>query len=650
MHLFNSFSPLLFGSTAQEKRDLGFDEASLKQLAEHCGTETEEKNNLFAPASDDEIFCGYGREEGNEGFDLELFKAGDRATTDNRERVRRELESRTQGAFATRRLLERLAHRMTKTMKKAWEWQDAPGSRDNENLPAGYTYLAQFVAHDLVANLAPLPGPDASTPSAQRDFRSERLILDTLYGGGPAAGSLPFARRDDGGRQRIKLRLGRVYAPEARVDGKGGRGFDTDNNPLPRFEDGILDENQPARDIPRTSCPFLNDKTSKGFTDPLIADPRNDDNLILSQLTALFHELHNIVVDKLVPEGARMTDFEACRKFVLCRKVVAFVYRQIIVHDLLSRLLDSKIYDRYLKKYNADLARSGDVCADQLCDNPNRVPVEFSHAVFRFAHAMVRNDYVLNDQQARIVANGGMAPTIADVLNRTSACHASMTPLSCDWLVDWKYFFETETVPPKSFNLSRRIIPDVGAGGLAGNLHFPNEHGPNAEGGGVPSGGLFYRDLIRGAEVRVSKIERLLDHLPSEDKNRSPILHSPNIRKKKIERWLNGVKFTRFEDGDAEAIANDPPLFFFTLFEAAQDKQGMRLGILGSTITAKVFFAALRRSINLIERDPVVQAEVAKVFEQNVPQTMPDLINFIKGAGGLQDVECKPVPARKRNR
>ena len=650
MHWSGMFVPLLFGSTAREKQAIGIDQETSPRRAKAAGQETEERNNLFGKASDDDIFCGRGREEGVESFDLRMFEPADEDQASCEDRVRNILNSKTDGAFATRRLLGRLAQRMTFKMKDAWCWQKARCSDSNENLPAGYTYLAQLVAHDLVANLAPLPKPDSAVDGAQRDFRSERLILDTIYGGGPAAGSLPFARRERGGQQRIKLRLGRPYAPEA----QNGRNFDCKNNRLPSFEAGIL-KDQPSRDVPRTACPFLNDSPGKGFTDALLADPRNDDNLILSQLTALFHELHNIVVDKLVPgdllaADAGTKDLEVYRQFLLCRKVVAFVYRRIIVHDLLCRLLDSKIYERYLKDYQDALAGADDICPDELCENSYRVPVEFSHAVFRFAHAIVRNDYVLNEHQAKNAQPSVPPTTLDDIIIRTSSRNSNLTPLSCDWLVDWKYFFETGEVPPEALNLGRRIIPDVGGGGLASKRHFPNEHVPSSEEPRAPKGGLFYRDLIRGAEVRVRSVDGLIKCIPEADRRRSVILCNRTIRVSKLMRWLKGVRSVKYREGEAEAIAEDPPLFFFTLFEAAQDKQGKRLGILGSTIAAKVFFSALKHSADAIERDPVVQAAVERAFDSNVPQTMPQLIDFIRGAGGLQDVVCKPVPAQTTRR
>ena len=76
-----------------------------------------------------------------------------------------------------------------------------PGKDDDENadpladgelrLPAGYTYLGQFVDHDItfdpVSSLTRQNDPNALT-----DFRTPRFDLDSLYGRGPARSAVPL--------------------------------------------------------------------------------------------------------------------------------------------------------------------------------------------------------------------------------------------------------------------------------------------------------------------------------------------------------------------------------------------------------------------------------------------------------------------------
>src|SRR3954454_17642642 len=62
---------------------------------------------------------------------------------------------------------------------------EAAASGDNHRIPAGYTYLGQFIDHDITfdptSQLQQHNDPDALV-----DFRTPRFDLDSLYGSGPA--------------------------------------------------------------------------------------------------------------------------------------------------------------------------------------------------------------------------------------------------------------------------------------------------------------------------------------------------------------------------------------------------------------------------------------------------------------------------------
>ena len=52
-------------------------------------------------------------------------------------------------------------------------------------MPAGYTYLGQFVDHDLTMDDTDVGLGDDVTPAELVQGRSPRLDLDSLYGAGP---------------------------------------------------------------------------------------------------------------------------------------------------------------------------------------------------------------------------------------------------------------------------------------------------------------------------------------------------------------------------------------------------------------------------------------------------------------------------------
>jgi hypothetical protein len=526
-----------------------------------------------------------------------------------------------EGTTATAAMLSRLATRM----KECYPWPDLdtkPCTRDeNENIPAGYTYLAQLVAHDLVQNMAPLPHIDNPEGFLRRDFRLNRMVMETIYGGGPAASPGPFALPEEAHGERCFLRLGHVMP----------RAGDYRKEPL---------VGQAPRDIPRARCPHLSDsRPRKGTPDAFVADPRNDDHLILSQLTALFHEFHNIVcrhVLKATPaptSGPRAFHFE--RAFLLSRKIVARIYRRIVVEDLMSRLLEPEIFARYKDESRKflDVPEAGD----------DRVPLEFSHAAFRFGHVMIRFSYTLN----KILEEGA---SIRSILDRSSARQAHLLPVACDWIIDWKHFFETEP-NGAGVTFSRGIRPYIGSGPLTNDTYFDNSD-PS---GALPDGGIFYRDLVRGADASLRSVASVIDKLPASDRQRCRLLSDAGYREHVLGEWLKYEdpgrdaidRGPRFLPADIVSLSQDPPLFFFILFEAAHTQRGKRLGILGSTIVAEVVFAALEKERGAIEKDAVVTEKVKEIFGPGRdPKNMPGLIKFIKANGGLQDVECPPAAER----
>jgi hypothetical protein len=57
---------------------------------------------------------------------------------------------------------------------------------ENPTIPAGYTYLGQFIDHDITFDPASALQRQNDPPDTQEDFRTPRLDLDYLYGRGLA--------------------------------------------------------------------------------------------------------------------------------------------------------------------------------------------------------------------------------------------------------------------------------------------------------------------------------------------------------------------------------------------------------------------------------------------------------------------------------
>ena len=98
--------------------------------------------------------------------------------------------------------LEQLAHEMT--APKDTDADTEPDPEENPGIPAAYTYLGQFVDHDLTFD--PISHLRATLTGAQLralvDFRTPRFDLDNLYGRGPD--DQPYMYKKDG----IRMLLG----------------------------------------------------------------------------------------------------------------------------------------------------------------------------------------------------------------------------------------------------------------------------------------------------------------------------------------------------------------------------------------------------------------------------------------------------------
>jgi Animal haem peroxidase len=493
-----------------------------------------------------------------------------------------------------RRLMKGLAWRMD----HAFAWPDhAPEivqripdieRWENPHLPSGYTYLMQLVAHDLVATSFPISVFQDATAGA-RNSRAAALRLETIYGDGPLAAPLIYAPDANSHDTRTALRLG----PTQEHATEHGR-------------------REVLRDIAR--MPSL-DAGSRGLpTEPLIADPRNDDTPILAQLTALFHILHNAILDLLPEADSRINTksrWEAAyRRFVCARGAVTLIYRRIIREDLLPRILDPEIHARYATH------RPPFVDVDD-----GRVPLEFSHAVFRFGHAMVRSRYRMTDSAVRPFE-------LDEVLRHTSLDNPLDMPLNKRWIIQWSHFFGIDGKRP---NFAQRIGPHF-------SPYFTSAF-PKIDSG---RSGLAYRDLIGESFLDLWTVPGLIAAIDA----RAPGLLADSrllarhAYRDAIRDYL-AAKPVDLSATDIETLAADPPLSFFTVFEAAGEPgAGFRLGRLGSVLVAEVIFAALARDPVIGEGPGLSLAAGLQTlsrhvygadFLSEVPEisTMSELIGFI---------------------
>src|SRR5213593_2590627 len=141
--------------------------------------------------------------------------------------------------------------------------EENTGTPDDPGISAGFTYLGQFIDPDLTFDPASSLQRQ-NDPDALVDFRTPRFDLDCVYGRGPD--DEPYMYTSDV-TQRFLL-----------------------GKPL----SGGGPSNQQARDLLRSSR-IKDDGTVDGAEPKwaIIGDPRNDENVIVSQLHGLFLKFHN---------------------------------------------------------------------------------------------------------------------------------------------------------------------------------------------------------------------------------------------------------------------------------------------------------------------------------------------------------------------
>ena len=248
----------------------------------------------------------------------------------------------------------------------------------NENIPAGYTYFGQFVDHDITFD------PTSSLtrqndPEGLQNFRSPRLDLDSIYGRGPDDQPYLYQRDAvDSAGNPIKGLL---------LTGAGINGKEFD---LPRIrpDKAVVDKAiAEGKDAPAVA---------------LIGDPRNDENIIVSQFQLTFLRLHNRLLRKLTEQdlaaGSLRTSDE---RFQEAQRIVRWFYQYVVWNDFVRRLVPRTIWETALK-----LSSTGTGLELGLKDiynwrvNPF-IPVEFSVAAYRLGHSLIRSGYQLNFPKQR---------------------------------------------------------------------------------------------------------------------------------------------------------------------------------------------------------------------------------------------------------
>ena len=417
------------------------------------------------------------------------------------------------------------------------------GGGGASGIPAGYTYLGQFIDHDMTFDKTKVTLGANVSPADLLQGRSPSLDLDSLYGAGPAdPGSARFYAAD--GR---RLRMGRTEAA-----GSGPLGA------------------QPGFDLPRRS-------SAKRATIP---DHRNDENLAVAQTHLAFIRFHNRVVDEFA-------SVPAPQRFARARRSVVKHYQWMIRHDYLPRICEPSVVD--------DVFANGRK-AFEVGVSPAEVPtmpIEFSVAAFRLGHSMIRRAYDWN----REFDDGAGTLDLLFGFSGTGGFLGRGSRLPSNWIADWRRLYRFEQpalrVPDAKFNRAMRIDTT-----LVNPLDAlpPGSFGASAPPSDPLFANLAFRNLARARMVKLATGQDMAEFLTGRG------VAVTALTRAQLRDGDGGADLGGLSSEQRSVFLERTPLWFYILREA--ELNGGRLTGVGARIVAETFHRAMEGSRSSIVRDP----------------------------------------------
>lgn len=407
-----------------------------------------------------------------------------------------------------------------------------PGEQDpGSNMPAPYTYLGQFIDHDITQTTAVgATSPDELIQKAEvhplnrheirsllRNRRTSGFDLDSLYGLQPSPTETELAVPFTGDR----FDLGTVALVGNRPPNKDA------HNDLPR----VIDSNSPR------------------FREARIGDPRNDENTIVAQLHLAFLKFHNAVVD----DGFAFDD---------ARRLVTHHYQWVILTDFLPRVCDPTVVRDVLQQGTRLYRPRG---AEKF------MPFEFAVAAYRFGHSLIRQTYDFNQNFRRVPGVGLQSVGSLELLfkfTKRSGDLGGFPTLAENWIIEWELMFADRAMP---------IDPALTL--MLATL--PNEADPMKF--------LAARNLLRGHLFALPTGQALAAAVLPAEKRLTPAELQAACRPPDSPGGKGQWDVLK----DLE-LHERTPLWFYMLAEAKAKSNGNHLGPLGSLIVAETIVGLMQ--------------------------------------------------------
>lgn len=439
-----------------------------------------------------------------------------------------------------------------------------PGDRDDSGIPSGYTYLGQFITHEITFDST----NDMLEPGMKpKNDRTPQIDLDSLYGGQRGRADRPELYKD---HARLKLGLTSYVSP-----------------PSEMYE-----------------CDLLRDsKDKENLRKALIGDKRNDENLTLAQTHVAFVKFHNKVVDTLKAAGHEDTGLFEC-----ARRAVTRHFQWLVLYDYLPRIADEEVLD-CVRRHGLRWFK---------IDGPDGLymPLEFSVAAFRIGHSMVRASYEWNRYHPASKGNG--APVnILELFTRTGFSPspgsfpgpngAQQLRLPSDWIIDWRRFYDFsphgyQNPAGVRLNMASRLDTLLNFR-LDQVVGFPDTKLEKMQ------KAITVRNLLRGFYLGLPSGEEVAQRMGETPLTPAQVSDGPHQK--------------LLED---PAFKGRTPLWYYILKEA-ELAGGTRLGRVGSRIVAETLYGLVRKSPHSILEDPQWRPQFGRRASESKFE-MIDLLDF----------------------
>ena len=403
----------------------------------------------------------------------------------------------------------------------------------DSSIDSVHTYLGQFIDHDITArtdretDFSKIIPPENIRPKKTdevvqnlRNGRRPQLDLDSVFGEGPSFTSAYSAQADH------------LY----------------NNSSLEMF----INERSDFIDLRRDKINVGEPGEIKYDYRARIADARNDENLMVSQLHAAFIKTFNKISKALEPGLSNQETF--CQS----RRLVRWAYQYIVINDYLKAVCLPSVVSNIL--YNGPFFYNTSIPF---------MPIEFSVAGFRFGHSMIRPFYTIKDGATPKNIMKLLGPSMSELID------SAEEELKAENIIHWSQFVKMNGTEP--INKARKIGPFVAKG-----LFDLSPVGATPPPSVLAS--LTQRNLLRGYLLSVPSGQSIAEAMRVE-----PMRH-----KELVDGLNEEQKCVMYDSG----FTARTPLWYYILQEAKVQADGNSLGYVGSMLVAETLIGMVKGDFN----------------------------------------------------